>query len=715
MIPVLYETTETAFTSNGIGRLVDAISCIVTEERNGPYELEMQYPITGRYFSELTHSRIIYAVPSDGTSAQPFRIYRISKPLDGICTIYAEHISYELNHIPVMPFTASSCAAALAGLKTHSGQTNPFSVWTDKSVVGNYTVTEPRSFRDLLGGSSGSILDVYGKGEYEFDKWAVKLYVNRGVNSGVVIRYAKNLTELVNDENIETVYTGVCPFWKDNQTGTLVTLPEVAVWADTAANYPYKRTKIIDASDQFQSTPTVAQLRQWATNYITNNDIGIPKVNIDFSFVPLSQTYGASVGYPLAVLVLPSATVNGDTVEGVDGSVDGDTLYLDGARWALTTEDYRTLERIHLCDTISVVYDALGVSATAKVIKTFYDVLRDRYESLEVGDARTSLATQIVDIETSIKEQTVDLDISDELREYVDHQTALLTGGLGGYVVMHSSTGGEEPDEILIMDTDDTDTATNIIRMNRNGIGFSSSGYSGPYVSAWTIDGVFNTAFIGAGSITGNQIRAGSITAGNLSLYGKMGVYTDATLGTNGGYIGYMAGATASGTTTNGIAIMDSASQNYVMATSAGVKMFNGSSSTAAEFNISGGFGEFVGSGVYVQGDVRLNATNSGGVVTYGGVTTCNALSAQVYVATRFTRMGNSTYGGDFRIYNSSLQDRLVAQVTNTGVAMWMYSSANAVAFIGPDGYGDMVLTLTTSGGSSASLTYALIQKLINL
>lgn len=713
MIPVLYETTETAFASNGIGRLADALSCIVTEERNGPYELEMQYPITGQYFSELQHSRIIYAVPSDGTSAQPFRIYRISKPLDGICTIYAEHISYELNHIPVMPFTASSCAAALAGLKTHSGQTNPFSVWTDKSVVGNYTVTEPRSFRDLLGGSSGSILDVYGKGEYEFDKWAVKLYVNRGVNSGVVIRYAKNLTELVNDENIETVYTGVCPFWKDNQTGTLVTLPEVAVWADTAANYPYKRTKIIDASDQFQSAPTVAQLRQWATNYITNNDIGIPKVNIDFSFVPLSQTYGSSVGYPLAVLVLPSATVNGDTVEGVDGSVDGDTLYLDGARWALTTEDYRTLERIHLCDTISVVYDALGVSATAKVIKTVYDVLRDRYESLEVGDARTDLATQIVDIETSIKEQTVDLDISDELREYVDHQTALLTGGLGGYVVMHSSTGGEEPDEILIMDTDDTDTATNIIRMNRNGIGFSSSGYSGPYVSAWTIDGVFNTAFIGAGSITGNQIRAGSITAGNLSLYGKMGVYTDATLGTNGGYIGYMSGSTGS-STTDGIAIMDSASNNYVMATSNGVRMTNNVSGTSASLFMSNGVLQYSSTATglaYFKGNVYLNHDTA----TYSGVTYCNAVSAQTYIATPYARMGNSTYGGDFRLYNGSLQDRAVMQVTGQGTAFWLYSSGSANAFIGPDGFGNMVLTLTNSSGLSASLTYALIRKLINL
>lgn len=638
MIPILYETTETAFTTNGIGRLVDAISCIVTEERNGPYELEMQYPITGQYFSELTHSRIICAVPADGASVQPFRIYRISKPLDGICTVYAEHISYQLNHIPVLPFTATSCATALAGLKSHAGEACPFTVWTDKSVVGNYAVEEPRSFRELLGGSSGSILDVYGKGEYEFDKWAVKLYVNRGVDSGVVIRYAKNLTELVNDENIETVYTGVCPYWKNNESGALVTLPEVAVYAETAANYPYKRTKIIDASGEFEDAPTVAQLRAWATNYITNNDIGIPKVNIDFSFVPLSQTYGASVGYPQAVLVLPSATVNGETVEGVDGSVTGNTLYLDGARWAITNTDYRTLERIHLCDTISVVYDALGVSATAKVIKTVYDVLRDRYESLEVGDARTDLAQQIVDIEESITNPTINLEITEELEEYVKHQTALITGGLGGYVVMHSSSGGETPDEILIMNSPDIDTATHVIRMNQAGIGFSNEGYDpDKFVSAWTIDGNFSASFIGSGQMSANYIRGGTIDAtdvnitnlnannitsgfikaSNIHLYGKMGVYTDSTLATNGGFIGYMSGSSADGTVTNGIAIMDSASKNHVIATSAGVRMTNGSATTPGEINISGGIMQFKGSSAYIDGAVYLGNDGS----TFSGIT----------------------------------------------------------------------------------------------
>jgi phage minor structural protein len=612
MIPILFESTETSFTTNGIGRLSDAISCIVTEERNGIYELEMQYPITGQYFDELTHSRIIFATPADGKSGQPFRIYRIEKPLNGICTIYAEHISYELAHIPVKPFSATACAAALNGLVTNAGQTCPFTVWTNKSVTANFTLREPRTFRELLGGTQGSILDVYGKGEYEFDKYLVKLYVNRGTDSGVVIRYAKNLTELVNDENIEEVYTGVCPYWA-SENGTVVMLPEVAIWASTAANFPYKRTKIVDFSNEFEEQPTVAQLRARTNEFIAANDIGIPKVNIDVSFVPLWQTEGASLGSPQFDLVIPGR-VEGDTLVDVAGRVEGDTVYFEDAYFEVSFNDYKILERVHLCDTITVQYDALGVSYKAEVIKTIYDVLRDRYESIEVGEPKTTLASIVTDIDSDISRVEAEVtgdDITQRLMEYVDHQTELITGGLGGYVIIGQNANGE-PEEILIMDTADKTTATNVIRMNKNGIGFSTTGYSGPFTSAWTIDGIFNTAFIGAGSITGTQIAAGSITgvqiaagsitAGNLSLYGKMGVYTDENLSTVGGYIGYMSGSTG-GATTNGIGIMSPNSSNYLIATNSGVRMTYGGTTDCELYLYSGGITAF--------GNVRLNMTRN--------------------------------------------------------------------------------------------------------
>lgn len=511
MIPKLFAANATAFTNNGLGRLPDAVECTVTEERNGPYELYMRYPITGKHYSDIQISRIIYAVPADGKTGQPFRIYRIEKPLNGIVSIYAEHISYELNSIPVMPFTATSCAQALTRMVNYSAQANPFTVWTDKTATGTFSLQEPRSFRALLGGTQGSILDVYGKGEYEFDNHTVKLHLNRGIDSGVVLRYGKNITDLKQDENIETTITGICPYWKDPMTGVSITLPEYAVWSPTADNFPYKRTAVVDFSQDFQEAPTVEQLRTRANQYITDNDIGIPKVSLDVKFVPLWQMGGVSTGNPTRTLMLP-ATVDGDTLLNLGGTISNNTVTLADAYWDVTFEDYKVLERLHLCDTLTVRYDTLGVDATAKIVKTVYNVLTDRYDSLEVGDARTNLASQMVSVDSALDDLRSQFETErSTLEAYVDHQTELITGGLGGFVVMNLNANGQ-PEEILIMDTNDMSTAVNVIRMNKNGIGFSNTGYNGPFNSAWTIDGVFNADFIGAGSLDANIIRTGLLT-----------------------------------------------------------------------------------------------------------------------------------------------------------------------------------------------------------
>ena len=202
---LLFSPTETAFANNGLGALADAISCSVAEERNGAYELEMQYPITGLHYTDIANRCLIYCKPDPYRDPQPFRIYRITKPLSGRVTIYARHISYDLSGVVASPFTAGSAPAALAGMKANATpSTSPFEFWTDKTTAGNFTVSAPTSERALLGGTSGSLLDVYG-GEYEFDKYTVRLWSARGQDSGVTIRYGKNLTDLQQDENISNV------------------------------------------------------------------------------------------------------------------------------------------------------------------------------------------------------------------------------------------------------------------------------------------------------------------------------------------------------------------------------------------------------------------------------------------------------------------------------------------------------------------------------
>ena len=289
MTPRLFPQDATAFTSNGIGALSEAISCQVTEELNGIYELEMSYPLSGRLYAELQNSRIIVAEPYEGASVQAFRIYKVSTPLNGRVSVSAQHISYQLNWIPVMPFNYSSLADCLTKLKTYSASENPFTLWTNKVVPNGHSFDTPRSFRACLGGEQGSVLQMYG-GDYEWDNYDVKLWLRRGADNGVRIAYGKNLIDAKQEANIESTYTGVCPYWSDEETGTVVTLPEKYLLAETAALYPFERIKTVDFSSEFEEAPTVSQLRSRTQTYIDANNIGYPTINIDVNFVALWQS-----------------------------------------------------------------------------------------------------------------------------------------------------------------------------------------------------------------------------------------------------------------------------------------------------------------------------------------------------------------------------------------------------------------------------------------
>lgn len=458
MIPILYEGNETNFTSNGLGRLADAISCKVVEERNATYELEMTYPVSGIHYSDIVENRIILAQPFDGGQTQPFIIYKVTKPLNGIVTVNAEHISYRLSGMAVMPFTANTPTAALQGLKTYSAVTNPFNFSTDKTNTGAFTVSVPTSARELLCGSRGSILDVYGKGDYEFDRFNVFLRVNRGADNHVTIRYGKNLTDLKSVLDTTGVYTGIAPYWSDGQ-GNVVTLPEKVILSEHTTDFPYKIIKSVDFSDRWESAPTVADLRSAAQTYVTNNEGWKITNNVNVSFVAL---------------------------------------------W--NTEEYKEiapLERVKMCDIVHIVYPKLGVNFSTKVIKTDFNVLEEKYNSITLGDTYYTLSSVFSEeIEAAQEEQT------SHMQNAIAHATKLITGGLGGHVVFNLNADGE-PQEILIMDTDSIGTATNVIRMNMNGIGFSTHGYNGPFTTAWTIDGHFVADFIDTGTLNADLIKAG--------------------------------------------------------------------------------------------------------------------------------------------------------------------------------------------------------------
>lgn len=477
MIPILFAPSATSFSTNGIGRLSEMISCEVTEERNGVYELTATIGTDSKHYSDIVHSAIIGVIPHDGGDVQAFRIYKISKPIGGIITINAQHISYELSHIPTRPFTAANVGAALAGLKTNAMQSCPFTFWTDKSTIANYKQAKPESIRARLGGQQGSILDVYG-GEYEFDNYTVKLWNNRGSDRAVTLRYGKNITDLKQEENIQNTITGIVPYWCGGDDE--VVYYNGIVEASTAANFPYRRSVPYDFSGDFQSAPTAEQLRQRAERYIIRNSIGIPAVSIKVSFVALWQTE--------------------------------------------EYKDIAPLQRVNLCDWVTIQFERLGISAKAKVIKTVYDVLTERYKSIELGEARTDLASYVVGLSAQTEQNaeavainknyvmtqidTKLLAFEDVMNDAIEDATDQIRGANGGNIVTRLNAQNQ-PYELLIMDNTDIQAARNVWRWNIGGLGYSSTGYNGRYGTAITQSGAIVADYITAGTMTANLIRAG--------------------------------------------------------------------------------------------------------------------------------------------------------------------------------------------------------------
>lgn len=464
MKPILFAKDATNFNTNGLGTL-DAISCIVTEERNGLFELELSIAESSLHASEIEMTSIILAKVPDKQDKQAFRVYKITKPINGIFKVFAQHISYQLSFIPCMPFSvlasSTACNDTLQGLKTNAVESCPFTFITDVTTVASYTQEAPASIRSRLGGVAGSVLDQFG-GEFDWDNYTVSLLAHRGVTvPQVTLRYGKNITDLDQEENIADTITGIVPYWQSSDGETTVTLPEKVINSPYAASYPFKRTVPYDFSQAFDEEPTQAQLRAKAQAYMNAAGVGIPKVSIKLSFVELA-----------------------DTEE---------------------YKDIAPMQQVHLCDNVSVFFEKLNISTTAEIVKFVYDVLLERYDSVEIGSLRSTLSSTINANSEGIKAldnntRRMFKSYSAEVGELVDEATAWLTSG-DGYVVATKDSDGNWKD-ILFMDTPDVATAVNVLRINQNGIGFSSTGIAGPYTQAWTLDGKMVIGGTNAPSIT---------------------------------------------------------------------------------------------------------------------------------------------------------------------------------------------------------------------
>ena len=345
MIPILYEYNETQFKSNGLGRLRDMIRCECTEERNGVYEVEFEYPVIGPHYDEIIPGRIIAVEHDETGDVQPFEINGYSKPINGVVTFYAHHISYRLSGIVVAANYINSLQNALIAVKHQSVPTNNFTYETNKTSTGYLAAADgtPMRVKTLLGGVEGSILDTYG-GEYEFDKFHVMLWENRGQDRNVTIRYGLNMVDFSNDVDDSESYNACIPFWKKDSvivTGPMVEA-ELPSWDGVVRCVP------LDLTDKFESQPTADNLRYEAARLFREEKPFLPSQNVKIDFIRLKDSDEYS--------------------------------------------QFKNLQTCRLCDTVKVIFPRYGIDGHMKIVKVVWDVLQERYTEMELGNLSISLA-----------------------------------------------------------------------------------------------------------------------------------------------------------------------------------------------------------------------------------------------------------------------------------------------------------------------------------
>ena len=460
MIPILYNSiVEGQLPEHfGLGSLTDTISAKVTEERNGAYEIVLEYPSSGIHAEDIAPNRFIMAKPNFTDAPQIFRIYKIGKDMGGKFQVFGQHISYDLSG-KVVPsgVTGGSATAAVLALKNNGG--GDFNITTDIVSSRTFRVDVPSSTRSWFGGKEGSLLDIYG-GEWKYDNYTCSLLASRGTNRGVQIRYGKNLTQLSQELDMSSLVTGVYGYAVNSNTNAVTTGSKIS----TGLSLDVPHDIAIDFSNEIDwesSTAIATQLNNLATNYVSNNSASLINIrnSITLDFVQMKD---------------------------------------------LT-------DRVDLCDTVSIFFEALGISTSVKCIKTEWDVLEERYTRTTFGDARTNIAD-------TISSQTKKLEVvptSSEMASAVKRATELITGNLGGYVILHDSNGDGYPDEILIMNADNTATATEVWRWNKNGLAYGTS-YTGPFNTlALTSDGQIVATAITSGVLNADLIKAGTISDTN--------------------------------------------------------------------------------------------------------------------------------------------------------------------------------------------------------
>ncbi|EOB2826292.1 phage tail spike protein [Enterococcus faecalis] len=455
LIPVIFKPGEKDFTTNGLGRLIDATRCEITEEANGKYELEMDYPAISRFSDYFENGYQIKAKPND---LEEYHIFEIKQTFKDTFTnsivIYAQSRTYKLGNRQVRLVTVDNRNGAEAMRLIEQNMDEPCDIKLHSDInTASSTVFEARNVLNCIAGEQGSLLQYWG-GEIKREPFKLSLLRRRGRDNVGTVRYGKDLKGLTIKFDWQSIVTKVLPFaeLQSGADGTSQRIYGNAVKSEYITKYPDVYAQYVQFTED-QGVKDLSSLNKVAGKYFTTLYPGSdkPKVSIELEIEKLTDSEEA--------------------------------------------KEFAKMRNYNLFDTFTVYHKLYDIDIQTKVTGIVYDALAEKTIKITAGDIQVAFyKQQSQDFQEAIKTLTK----KDYMSNFIDYITDLINGVKGGSILQYPKN---RPHTLYFMDTDSTDTAKNVIAINNQGIGFSTTGWKGPFRNAWTIDGILNADFIRAGKI----------------------------------------------------------------------------------------------------------------------------------------------------------------------------------------------------------------------
>jgi phage minor structural protein len=455
LIPVIFKPGEKDFTTNGLGRLIDATRCEITEEANGKYELEMDYPAISRFSDYFENGYQIKAKPND---LEEYHIFEIKQTFKDTFTnsivIYAQSRTYKLGNRQVRLVTVDNRngAEAMRLIEQNMDEPCDIKLYSDINTASS-TVFEARNVLNCIAGEQGSLLQYWG-GEIKREPFKLSLLRRRGRDNVGTVRYGKDLKGLTIKFDWQSIVTKVLPFaeLQSGADGTSQRIYGDAVKSEYINKYPDVYAQYVQFTED-QGVKDLSSLNKVAGKYFTTLYPGSdkPKISIELEIEKLTDSEEA--------------------------------------------KEFAKMRNYNLFDTFAVYHKFYDIDIQTKVTGIVYDALAEKTIKITAGDIQVAFyKQQSQDFQEFIKTLTK----KDYMSDFIDYITDLINGVKGGSILQYPKN---RPHTLYFMDTDSTDTAKNVIAINNQGIGFSTTGWKGPFRNAWTIDGILNADFIRAGKI----------------------------------------------------------------------------------------------------------------------------------------------------------------------------------------------------------------------